>query len=144
MACDFSQAWFGRFSLAWEGGGTADSRLMDWLDPLGSDVMEMGGLAESQLGTVSGTIVTYFDEDPVAGVEVTLSLDGNDISVITNADGSFNFQNVGAALNYTLSFSKNTVANNGGIRFRYSRYPAAHLKHQRAFWSLSLFGRRRQ
>lgn len=113
IGCDFSQGWFGRLSLAWEGGGTADTRLKDWLDPIGSDTMEMGGFAESQLATVNGTILTYFDEEPVGGVEVSLSLDGNTISVTSAADGTFSFSNVGIANNYTLSFSKNTAQSNG-------------------------------
>ena len=112
-ACNFSQAWFGRFSLAWEGGGTADSRLMDWLDPLGTDTSEMGGLAPVTTQTVNGNITTYWNENPVAGVEVTLSLDGNNLSVTSASDGSFKFENVGAANEYTLSFSKNTSASNG-------------------------------
>ena len=112
-ACDFSQAWFGRFSLAWDGGGAADSRLRDWLDPLGTDTAEMGGLAPVATQTVNGMIATYWNETPVAGVEVTLSLDGNDLTVTSGNDGSFSFENVGAANIYTLSFSKNTSASNG-------------------------------
>lgn len=27
--------WFGRLAVSWDGGGTADSRLRDWLDPVG-------------------------------------------------------------------------------------------------------------
>lgn len=111
--CAFSQAWFGRMDLAWTGGGTADTRLMDWLDPLGSNVMEMGAFAEAEPQTVNGTIVSYFDRDPVSGVTVSLDLDGNSLQVTSAADGSFTFPNVGAANTYTLSFSKNTVANNG-------------------------------
>jgi hypothetical protein len=113
VACEYSQGWFGRLSLAWEGGGTADTRLKDWLDPTGSDVMELGGFAESQPATVTGTILTYFDEEPVAGVEVSLSLDGNAITVTSAADGSFIFTNVGVANTYTVSFSKNTAQSNG-------------------------------
>lgn len=112
-ACDFSQAWFGRFSLAWEGGGAPNSRLKDWLDPTGTDVMQMGGFASVAPQTVNGSIVSYFDQDPVGGVTVTLSLDGNLLHVQSAADGTFTFSNVGVAQNYTLSFSKNSTANNG-------------------------------
>ncbi len=28
--------WYGRFHISWAGGGTSDSRLSDWLDPLGT------------------------------------------------------------------------------------------------------------
>ncbi|PHN06501.1 hypothetical protein [Flavilitoribacter nigricans] len=111
--CEFSQAWFGRLGLAWTGGGTPDTRLMDWLDPLGTDAMELGGLADSQPQVVTGTILTYFEKTPVGGVEVTLDLDGNSLKVTSAADGTFIFNNVGAANTYTLSFSKNTTASNG-------------------------------
>ncbi|MEZ4995831.1 MAG: carboxypeptidase-like regulatory domain-containing protein, partial [Saprospiraceae bacterium] len=97
MGCDFSQAWFGRLDLAWEGGGTSDTRLKDWLDPIGSDTIELGGYAESQATTVSGIIRTYFDKDPVAGVEVSLSLDGNSTTVTSATDGTFTFTNVAVA-----------------------------------------------
>lgn len=111
--CDFSQAYIGRMSLAWTGGGTADTRLMDWLDPLGSDAMEMGGFAEAEPQSVKGTILSFFNKTPVGGVEVTLDLDGNSIQVTSAADGTFVFPAVGAANTYTLSFSKNSTANNG-------------------------------
>jgi hypothetical protein len=44
---------------------------------------------------------------------VTLSLDGNMLTVNSAPDGTFSFVNVGVAENYSLSFSKNTTANNG-------------------------------
>ena len=111
--CSFSQAWFGRLGLAWEGGGTPDTRLKDWLDPLETDVMEFGGLAESEPQTVHGIIRSYFNKEPVAGVVVTLGLDGNNLTVTSAADGTFLFPNVGAANTYSISFSKNTASNNG-------------------------------
>ncbi len=41
-----NQTWdeYGRFDLSWNGGSTPSSRLSDWLDPLGSDPMTLGGL----------------------------------------------------------------------------------------------------
>lgn len=112
-ACEFSQAWFGRLDLAWEGGGTPATRLKDWLDPLGTDAMEIGGLAANQPQMVTGLIRTYFERNPVSGVTVYLDLDGNKLTTVSAADGSFSFTNVGAANTYTLSFSKNTMPNNG-------------------------------
>ncbi len=112
-ACEFSQGWFGRLGLAWEGGGTSDTRLKDWLDPLGTDAMELGGLASEQPQMVTGLIRTYFEQDPVGGVVVTLDLDGNKLTTTSEADGTFTFTNVGAANQYTLSFSKNTAPSNG-------------------------------
>lgn len=41
-----SADWFGRLAMAWEGGGRPGTRLSDWLDPLGSEVMALDGLDE--------------------------------------------------------------------------------------------------
>lgn len=35
--------WYGRIHISWEGGGTSDSRLKDWLDPNNSGVMTLDG-----------------------------------------------------------------------------------------------------
>lgn len=35
--------WFGRLSVAWNGGGIAAARLSDWLDPLGSNPTSLNG-----------------------------------------------------------------------------------------------------
>jgi hypothetical protein len=35
--------WYGRFYVSWTGGGTASSRLSDWLDPLGLGVTYLDG-----------------------------------------------------------------------------------------------------
>ena len=34
---------YGRFDLSWEGGGTPDTRLKDWLDPAGTDTLFIDG-----------------------------------------------------------------------------------------------------
>jgi len=41
-ACDNDTSdWFGRFSVSWNGGGTAATRLSDWLDPDASGAMSL-------------------------------------------------------------------------------------------------------
>jgi len=47
--------WYGRLSVSWTGGGTASTRLLDWLDPIGSGVMVLDGK----------------DQDPDFALEVT-------------------------------------------------------------------------
>jgi len=37
--------WYGRFSISWSGGGTPNSRLSDWLDPLGTGTTTLDLLA---------------------------------------------------------------------------------------------------
>lgn len=36
--------WYGRLAVAWEGGGTSDTRLRDWLDPLGTGASTLDGI----------------------------------------------------------------------------------------------------
>lgn len=36
--------WYGKFDKSWDGGGTSDTRLRDWLDPNNSDVTTLIGL----------------------------------------------------------------------------------------------------
>ena len=40
--------WYGRLSVSWNGGGTAATRLSDWLDPLGSGVTTLDGLGAGE------------------------------------------------------------------------------------------------
>lgn len=39
-----SSDWYGRINTSWEGGGTSDSRLKDWLDPINTGVQTLEGL----------------------------------------------------------------------------------------------------
>ena len=41
---------FGRFYNSWEGGGTANSRLKDWLDPAGWETQSLPGMDQSRCG----------------------------------------------------------------------------------------------
>ena len=40
---NISSDWYGKFAMSWEGGGTSDSRLRDWLDPDGSGITVLDG-----------------------------------------------------------------------------------------------------
>ena len=95
LDCTINRAFFGRIAVAWEGGGTADSRLKDWLDPFGSDVQQFDGLEQGQSAfvyTVTGEIKLN-DGSPLANVEVLLSGEGSG-STFTNALGEFSFMDV--------------------------------------------------
>jgi hypothetical protein len=39
-----SSDFYGKLSIGWEGGGTPESRLRDWLDPLDSGATSLQGL----------------------------------------------------------------------------------------------------
>lgn len=110
MPCTNSQAFFGRFSLAWEGGGTPDTRLRDWLDPLGTDTMSMGSLAREATDMVSGKVQSWTGK-PVAEVTVTLTAGDQTLTTTSDAGGNFSFTEINAADSYRLSFSLQTPAN---------------------------------
>ncbi len=45
--------WYGRLNKSWEGGGTANSRLKNWLDPTNTGVQTLQGLGECSPMTVT-------------------------------------------------------------------------------------------
>ncbi len=48
--------WFGRLYTSWDGGGTADKRLKDWLDPNNTNVVKLQGLNGNQCSSFSASI----------------------------------------------------------------------------------------
>ena len=49
-ACGVNEAdWYGRFAVAWKGGGSAETQLSKWLDPLNSEVMTLQGRFEAKI-----------------------------------------------------------------------------------------------
>jgi hypothetical protein len=47
--------WYGRFSVSWDGGGTPSTRLSDWLDPVGADVVAVDSISLNTLCSDQGT-----------------------------------------------------------------------------------------
>lgn len=107
--CAETQAWFGRLALAWEGGGTPETRLKDWLDPLGTGTEIMPGTSEIMpgLGTLSGVVQTE-EGKPVEGVRVELSTLTGDTerTVFTNAEGRYAFEDIPLRKFYGLRLSR--------------------------------------
>jgi len=48
--------WFGKFAMSWNYGGTAATRLRDWLDPANSGVLSLNGVDPNMTGRVAGTV----------------------------------------------------------------------------------------
>ncbi len=88
-ACGNNDAdWYGRVSVSWTGGGSASSRLSDWLDPLGSgatttDFISLNTLCSDE-GTVELLSSEYACEDTLTArvIDCGLDLDPNGIDTV--------------------------------------------------------------
>ena len=109
-SCASTQAYYGRLALAWEGGGTPESRLKDWLDPLDTGAPFLPGTDSPVLGfgDIGGRVRTE-DGRPVAGVLVLL----DDRATATGEDGRFSFEGIPLGETYNLLFSREGDAMNG-------------------------------
>ena len=111
--CENTTGFYGRFSLAWEGGGTADTRLKDWLDPLNTDATTLSGLSKEagDLASVSGTIQTS-SGFPLP--EVTVQLVGEIVGTVqTDGNGQFSFDGLPINKDYRILVDKQTAAKEG-------------------------------
>ena len=104
LDCSINRAFFGRIAVAWEGGGTADSRLKDWLDPLLSGIQQFDGLEQGESDFVYDVIGTIElkDGSVLANVEVVLTGEGSG-STFTDALGEFIFRDVPLLAAFTVT-----------------------------------------
>jgi hypothetical protein len=92
--CDNTSAFYGRLTLSWDEGSTSETRLMDWLDPAGTDTDTLGGLdaALPAMVSIGGTIANE-EGIPVANTTVYLSGPVSD-TMTTGDDGLYTFFDV--------------------------------------------------
>lgn len=105
-SCPETQAYYARFYNAWEGGGTPDTRLKDWLDPINVGTPLLPGTDEIMAGfaTLSGLVRTETG-DPVVGVEVSLE-GAASRTAFTNETGRYMFDNIPAGEIYSVSLQR--------------------------------------
>lgn len=111
--CNETIGFYGRFALSWEGGGTKETRLKDWLDPLGTNALVLDGLEKTgaATGIIAGTFRTI-EGNPIPGVTVQLA--GDLIySSITNEEGVFNFAEVPFNETYNIDVTYEDDYQNG-------------------------------
>ena len=108
--CVVNYALSGWFAKAWEGGGTATSRLKDWLDPLNTGVLTTNGsnTPQSTTATVSG-VVRFWNGSPMPNVSVTI----NGQSKTTDANGAYSFPNIPRNQAVTIELTKTDAYENG-------------------------------
>jgi len=92
--CINREARYGRFDVSWNGGGTNDTRLSNWLDPSGSGATEVGPLT---IPSISGPSIlctsgTYTLNNVPGGVPVSWSV--TTPSGVTPTSGSGNNANL--------------------------------------------------
>ncbi|MEN9611046.1 MAG: hypothetical protein RLZZ628_1860 [Bacteroidota bacterium] len=93
----------GRFSKSWEGGGTPQTRLKDWLDPFHTNVLTFSGInAPIFQARVSGYVRGYWGQG-IAGVTLSLS---NSTVAVTDTAGFFSFENVPINTSLQLQLTK--------------------------------------
>lgn len=99
--------WYGRFSSSWTGGGTAATRLSDWLDPIASGATTLDGddfnakvsiddiaIVETNAGTVIAMFTVTLDES--VPIPTSVNFATQDLSALEGSDyvansGTVNF-----------------------------------------------------
>ena len=114
-ACDNAQAFFGRLALSWEGGGSASTRLKDWLDPNDSGAMTTDGEVNQNMeGITVGGIVLTDGGDPIPNTVVQIfGSQGLALSTVSDQQGNYSFSNVPANDTYQIIPFKNDDAGSG-------------------------------
>ncbi|MDA8020953.1 MAG: choice-of-anchor J domain-containing protein [Thermoanaerobaculia bacterium] len=111
--------WYGRISVSWVGGGTAASRLSDWLDPGDTGVTTLDGRdAAPDFGITASpnTMAICAGDDAVFTVDLTSTL-GFSESVTLSASGEPAGSTVGFAANPIVppGSTSMTIGNTGGV-----------------------------
>ncbi len=115
MDCKRSAAYFGRLSQSWEGGGTPETRLKDWLDPDNTGLIRLPGMENpANAGwQVAGVILTE-NGVPVPKVRVNLvTNNGVARSAISDTSGYYRLNAVPFDEPFEISLEKEDFAANG-------------------------------
>ena len=116
-ACNILAAYFGRFDLSWNQGTTPNTRLREWLDPMGSNKNTQDGYTQPIPTTtsISGNVKTV-DGVNMRNIEVRLA-GGLSATVRTDTAGNYTFTNVPLGANYTVTPVRDTNDINGVTTF---------------------------
>lgn len=99
-----TQGFIGRLFQSWTGGGTATTRLSDWLDPLGLEPMTLDGatLAGNTGGRILRGIALWKDQ-PIEGVRLIFNWSNQTDTVYTDANGQYSLPRPDGAMNLSLA-----------------------------------------
>lgn len=108
--CQVYFALSGWLAKSWDGDSTPQSRLKDWLDPINSSVLTLGGTnTPVQTGVSVAGKVRFWNNVPMPNIKVYL---GND-STTTNGTGDFSFPNITNNVDIAVRLAKNDSYENG-------------------------------
>ena len=109
--------YFGRLALSWDGGGTADTRLKDWLDPMNLGADTIGGMAQPAAGEVSiQGVIQNESGSPVENVQLDFSGPIQE-TVFTDENGAYLVENVPIGQPVGIALSRADNAQNGCSTF---------------------------
>lgn len=113
--------WYGKLSKGWEGGGTSDSRLRDWLDPdntglTGMDGRDPGNSDPTDIDISSSSVTENRPAGTTVGTLSTTDPDAGDTFTYTLVSGTGDTDNddfaiAGDALETAVSFDYETTSN---------------------------------
>lgn len=111
--CGSTTAYYDRFSLSWEGGGTPETRLKDWLDPMNIGLMRLDGVDQASvpLAKMAGRVRTA-DGRGIAGITVRLS-GPMTMEMVTDTSGKYEFNDLPTGEVYGVSFDRDFGDKNG-------------------------------
>ena len=105
-ACGNDDAdWYGRISVSWNGGGTAATRLIDWLDPTASGVLTLDG-RDMVEGPDFGLAIDPMTLAQCAGSDAIFTVDVSSLEGFTDP---VTLSLVGEPAGTTVGFSPNPV-----------------------------------
>lgn len=114
--CDIFITYAGRIAKSWDEGTTPETRLMDWLDPIGTGAITIDAFEPVETGySQTGQIINTSGE----GIgQVTLQISGGLTgTIVTDSSGMFTLNNLSPNQTYTITPIKNINANNGVSTF---------------------------
>jgi lysyl endopeptidase len=108
--CQINYLMGGWFAKSWDGKGTPQTRLKDWLDPMNTGVLTLNGSNTPVPTTATiGGKVQFWKGEAMPNVKVYI---GND-STITDTNGNFSFSNIALNTEVAVRLAKADNYDNG-------------------------------
>lgn len=111
-----TEAFIGRLHLSWTGGGTVDTRLSDWLDPLGLNPMTLDG--NTLMGNTGGRIMrgkATFNGSVLPGVRLVFNWGSQRDTIFTDSRGEYTVTRPEDAESVSISTRYESASNLNGV-----------------------------